>query len=210
MPTYEFPVRAANPLPEDCGYALFSALSTLAPWLHGNREVSIAPLRGRRVNGNQLHLDRKSVIQVRGITKEQAASIAGRWVNINENTVTIGLPKERVLEPCDVLATRLVIIRVETGEVIDEPRFLQGLYEKLSRIGVTASVTLTKRRTTRMKGQCFIGYSVILSDLSDKDSMTIQEGGVGWGNRWGVGVFYPGHIARRMVLQNPPMSQAAK
>lgn len=209
MPCFDFPVRSSHPLPEDCGYAIFSALSGLAPWLHANRAISIAPLRGQRVNTSRIKLDRKSMLQIRGITAEQAALLTNRWVNVNGNTMTIGTPTIREIGPTDILASRLVVIRIESDEILDEPRFLKGLYTKLHNLGVAAEVTLTKRRTLRMKDRCFIGYSVILSELSDEDSMTIQERSVGWGNRWGVGVFYPGHIARRIVLSRA-LSQAAK
>ena len=47
------------------------------------------------------------------------------------------------------------------------------------------------RRVLRIKGFTVVGYSLIVSDLSDKDSVILQEVGLGGKTKMGCGFFFP-------------------
>ena len=186
MPAYEFPVISGT-LPQDHGYPLFSALCAKFPSLHGRHDIQIAPVRGTRVDGgNNLRMDRGSVLHIRGLKAEEALAIQelGRLV-VKGKVLFLGPVRTRTLEPYSLLVSRLVILQ----GAVTEPEFLMQLSEDIPE-GVR--VTLGRQRCLRYKGKKFLGFSVVLTGLSAEDSSRIQERGLGKFTSQCCGVFYPG------------------
>ena len=186
MPAYTFILTPGVQLPQDNGYLLLSSLARNLPFLHGNPDIQIAPVRGTRLRTNHtfIQTDHKSRLHIRGITLEQAQTIRGSWVAPMGRVLGIGDFHEEALKPSTYLASRLVIL----PDVVDKAEFKQALQGLLD--GVTVNVG--NSRALAMKGRKFIGYSVHLSDLDAETALRVQQEGIGKYTSMGCGVFYPG------------------
>ena len=89
------------------------------------------------------------------------------------------------------------------GKSAEATSFLKSLQKQVSDLGVCADVILEKeifprgedgllaRRAMRVKSVTLTGYGVILDNLSERDSLLIQESGLGGKRRMGCGLFEP-------------------
>lgn len=189
---YQVTTMGSHSIPQDHGYALFSALSAKFPFLHGNKAVQIAPVRGTRTEDShpKLLLDKHSILHIRGLTPEESNRVADSWVTLNGVPILIGSKHSKPVIPSPLLVSRQVLVK--DLDNIDEYEFVTKLAELLGKMEVVADITLLKRRSLEMKSKKYIGYGVLLKGLSEGHSIKVQEHGVGWGNRFGCGVFYPG------------------
>ena len=185
---YEFTLQSTGVLPQDNGYILLSALSRKFPFLHGRREIQIAPVRGTRTPSNKIQLDRSSVLHIRGISEDEAKQISDSWVMVLGMPVCLGTYRVRHLGPSSYLVSKMVVLE----DVIDEVIFQASIREM---IGQGGSITLGKRRCARVKGQSRLGYVVHLNDLNPETSLRIQALGLGKHTSMGCGVFYAGKQA---------------
>ena len=199
-----FELRGTS-IPADHGYALYAALSRHLPWLHGNETAGIHPIHGQLIGGRQLALTRASrlVLRLPAGRLPEAIPLAGRGLDVDGATLTVGVPTVYPLHPVSSLVSRLVVIR---GFTEAEP-FLAALGRQLAERGVEGSAALVAhirqgpleghtggrypfvRRTLRIRDREVVGFAVRVSDLGPEDSLDLQAVGLGGRRRFGCGVF---------------------
>jgi len=186
MDAYEFPVRTGK-VPQDNGYALFSALCREVPPLHGRYDIQIAPLRGTRCDDDKnIRMDRGSILHIRGITAEEALKIQGCGrLFVGDQVLFLDPCRMRALVPSPLLVSRLTIL----PDMVGEMEFLATLG---GLVPTGTQVRLGRKRALSYKGRKYLGYSVVLTGLTSDDSLRIQERGIGKFTSQGCGVFYPG------------------
>lgn len=184
---YNFPIYPGTVLPRDCGYKILSSLSAKFPWLHGQTDIQIAPVRGTTVkeDGRLMRTDAHSVLHIRGITEEQARVIGGNWFPIDGQVMAVGKGSLMPTKPSSYLVSRRVVF----PGLFDD---MEVLAKALQETGVGVQGRAGKRNTIEIKGRHYIGFPVHLFDISDDDSIRIQETGIGKYTSMGCGVFYPG------------------
>jgi CRISPR-associated protein Cas6 len=193
MRSFDFPLSGV--IPQDHGYYLFAGLCSLLPELHGRRGFQVAPVRGTRRRDGNLLLDHKSILNVRGITAEEALRIQHTAFEIPTGTVLIGAASIREHRGGSVLASRQVVLR----GILDKETFEKALLEALPS-GVESSVgrehvTILPERSGKPR-QVMRGWSVRLSGLTEEQSLDIQSRGIGWERQMGCGVFYSPRYTR--------------
>lgn len=192
---FNFPLRGGV-IPRDHGYTVLSALSQSCPFLHGQRAIQIAPIRGTRgSNQNEIRLDAHSILHIRGITEAQAQQVGGSWMMVAGTVVGIGTGTLLTLNPSDHLVSHRVILR----DTVDPDEFLSRVKHVINDSRV--DVVLGRRSTLKFKGQCKIGYAVRLYGLPADLSLAIQEQGLGLCTSMGCGVFYPGTLAMALAAK---------
>jgi CRISPR-associated protein Cas6 len=202
-----FPTRG-GPLPADHGYALFGALCRLLPWLHGEAAVGVHPIGGRLEGGRQLALMPGSRLVLRLGTDRigSALPLAGKRLELDGTTLTVGVPSVRPLRPAATLVSRLVVIR----GFMEPTEFLEAVRRQLLTLGVDGEAGLLVRRgdaslegsgeratgepvrrTLRVQDKTVVGFGVVVDGLSAEHSLRLQEAGLGGRRRFGCGVFVP-------------------
>ncbi|WP_330203405.1 type I-MYXAN CRISPR-associated protein Cas6/Cmx6 [Cyanobacterium sp. DS4] len=80
----------------------------------------------------------------------------------------------------------------------DEPNgFIKAVERQLESLNILAKVNLTTksgkpiRRTMKIKGKTLIGFGVEITELSENNSILLQEQGIGGKHKMGCGVFVP-------------------
>ena len=199
----EFPVFSTSAIAADHGYHLYSGLSKVLDTLHSEDGLGVHPVRGQQVGGRKLQLMPWSSVRIRTPQDKVGDLIAlsGKSIDINGSNVRLGVPKLHALESSTALRSRLVTIK-GFMETVD---FSAAVRRQLDKLGVSeqAIVTIPQRsrkpsdeptpvrRTIRIRDKEVVGFEVILEGLSARESITVQETGIGGRRKMGCGVFVP-------------------
>lgn len=195
-----FPLKGKL-LPIDNGYLIYSALSRLCPNIHQSNNIGIHPIAGRPNRYKQLKLTQRSKLKIR-IPLEQIPLIyqflVEQTFKIGESQFHIGIPEYKALSPASSLYSRLVIIR-RSRKPED---FIEAAQRQLEKLGITGRINLLQKSngqlqcrqlTMKKKEGTFplIGYGVEVTDLSEADSIKLQQHGIGGKRKMMCGVFVP-------------------
>ena len=183
-------------IPLNHGYPLYAAISHQFPVIHDLTTLSIHPITGKPEFPHLLHLTEDSYLCLR-LPINQVPLIyrlAGKTLTLNKHQIRLGLPESTFITSHHHLYSRLVVIRG-----FDEPQpFLEAAQRQLNQRNITATLTLTNRpsgepirRTIEIKGKTLVGYGVKITDLNEKDAISLQEKGIGGKHKMGCGVFVP-------------------
>lgn len=201
-----FPVRG-DTLPSDHGYPLYAAISDTIPAVHNATWLGIHSIKGRRTGERVIELTRGARLRLR-LPLEHAplvSALAGKTLEITGHQVCLGVPTFNVIKPAKRLRSRLVMIKCKgsEGKSAEEETFKMSLEKQVKDLGISAQILLERnefpngahgslaRRVLRVKSAVLTGYGVILDNLSETDSILIQEVGLGGKRRMGCGLFDP-------------------
>jgi CRISPR-associated protein Cas6 len=186
-----FPLVGDSTLPSDHGYLLYSAISRIAPCLHGDRGVGIHPIPGRQIGARTLQLCRWSRLVVRASAERIAdlLPLAGSQLIVLDRPLRVGVPQVRPLVPAGGIRSRLVTVKGYT----ELDGFSDAARRQLDSLDVSrnATVGIGKRRTLRIKDKEIVGYEVLIEGLTAEESIRLQENGLGGRRRFGCGIFIP-------------------
>lgn len=202
-----FPVTGDS-IPVDHAYFLYAALSRMIPEIHDSNDMGIFNITGTHDNNRRQRLTTGSRLTLR-VPKENLASflpLGGQHLAIGDQTIKISdMHTITELKPARDLYSRLVIIK---GYMEPEP-FLEALTKQLEQLEIMADVALvaqpmiaafnqdrkqgTKspflRRTLNVKNQTIVGFAVSAHVVGEKDSIRLQETGLGGRRKFGCGLF---------------------
>lgn len=183
-----FPV-AGSTVPLDHGYRLFSALSSVHPWVHERPEVALAPLEGPRVPGGLKPL----ALRVRAPSSAlaQVAGLSDSEVILADARLRLGTPRLLRLEAAPALHARLVTFKAAKGSAMEEATFRACLARALARMECQGTPHLLQRRVLCISGVKVVGWEVRVEGLSAEDSLRLQVAGLGGRRHMGCGFFLP-------------------
>lgn len=199
----------------DHGYPLFSSLCRMLRFLHHPKDaeadlIGVHPINGTPVGQRLLALTPVSRLTLR-LDNSHVADIlplAGKTLDLDGSSMTVGIPEPRALKPVARLYSRLVVVK---GFLEAEP-FLEAVNRQLRDMNVQGAVVLLKRqeekslegksgrggsrspfvrRTLQVKDKTIVGYAVVVEGLSAEGSILLQEKGLGGRRHFGCGVFVP-------------------
>jgi CRISPR-associated protein Cas6 len=198
-------------VPLDHGYLLYSSISKMDPNLHQADWLGIHPINGIPAAPGRLGLTQWSRLGFR-IPADNIASVirlAGKRLALSyggrRSSLTIGLPEVYLLKPAANLFSRYVTIKLSQTEKTNQPpnreMFSDAIRAQLERMTVRGDVWIDdardshdreySRRVIHIKQKAIICYSVSVRNLSEEDSLRLQEIGVGGRRRMGCGLFIP-------------------
>lgn len=186
-----FPV-VGKTLPAEHGYALFSAFCYQVAGFHAperkHESWGLLTTPGELTGDGGLILDETARVGLRVPIGRMAdvMQLAGQEFTIDGHVIQLGSPTVEKLAPAPALASRLVLIQ---GAY--EPEGLaQEVGRQMSRLGIRGDIQIGPQRFFRMGGQITdVGHAVRIMNLSDVDSLTLMEKGIGGRRHFGCGVF---------------------
>lgn len=200
-----FPVKGDN-LYADHNHKLLGSLSQKIPQLHDLEGLAINTISGIPDEQGKITLTSYSRLYLR-LPVEAIALVyplVGQTLTIGEHQIKLGNPELQTIKGVESLKARLVTIKGYT-----EPgAFLQAAYRQLQALGIDANIGIPankegepKRLTLKInkpeRSYTIVGFSVVVSDLSEEDSIKLQIHGLGGKRRLGCGVFYPNIKVRK-------------
>lgn len=183
-------------LPADHGYGLYSAIAHKCPTLHEQKDVSISTISGEPDQKGKIYLSKSSQLRIR-LSYEadkiaQVLPLAGQTLQIGSHSIQLSIPQIFPLRPYDKLRSRIVTIK----KFQDPEPFLDAVKRQMDKLGIkgNAFVPLDEtgqpsRKAIKIKTFSVVGFSLIVTDLNDEDSLKLQAYGLGGKHRMGCGIF---------------------
>jgi CRISPR-associated protein Cas6 len=183
-------------LPADHGYGLYGAIAHLCPKIHEQEGISISTISGEPDRQGKIYLSKSSRLRIR-LPYEvdiiaQILPLAGQTLKIGTHSIQLGIPQIFQLRPFDKLRSRIVTIKK-----FQEPEpFLEAVKRQMDTLAIqgNAFIPLNEegqplRKAIKIKQYSVVGFGLVVTDLSDEDSIKLQTNGLGGKRRMGCGVF---------------------
>ncbi len=195
-------------LPADHGYRLYSAIAHLCPEIHEQEGISIQTIAGEPDGQGKIYLSRQSRLKVRLPYEPEKISLvlplAGQILTIGIHKIQLGIPQIFPLRPVEQLRSRIVTIKK-----FQQPEpFKEAAQRQLDAMGIQATLILPlneqgepSRKAIKIKSYSVVGFSLIVTDLNEADSLKLQAAGLGGKHRMGCGIFNPLPQRRRLIYE---------
>jgi CRISPR-associated protein Cas6 len=183
-------------LPADHGYGLYSAIAHLCPMVHEQEGISISTISGEPDRQGKIYLSKSSQLKIRlpyeADKIAQILPLAGQTLKVGAHSIQLSIPQIFPLRPFDKLRSRIVTIKK-----FQEPEpFLEAVKRQMDVLGIqgNAFIPLDEegqplRKAIKIKQYSVVGFGLVVTDLSDEDSIRLQTNGLGGKHRMGCGVF---------------------
>lgn len=183
-------------LPADHGYGLYSAIAHICPAVHDQEGISILTISGEPDRKGKIALSKSSQLRIRlPYEPDKLAHIlplAGKTLTIGNHSIQLNIPQIFPLRPYDKLRARIVTIKK-----FQEPEpFLEAVNRQMDALRIQGNAFVPQdetgqplRKAIKIKSYSVVGFSVIITDLNDEDSLKLQAYGIGGKRRMGCGVF---------------------
>jgi len=185
-------------LPVDHAYALSRAIQAALPWFNGEERAGVHTIHVAE-SGNGwmrpddpnalLHLSRRTklVLRVPKSRIDDAGRLTGQTLDIQGNPLQVETASARPLSDLTTLFARYIV-----SEAADENAFLQDALKQLNDMGIRPKkmlcglerIILTPQRSIRTR-------SLMLAELSQPESIRLQQQGLGSERKLGCGLFIP-------------------
>lgn len=184
-------------LPVDHAAALHKAIDNALPWfakdpLSGLHLVYVAGSQNGWLRPQEpdalLYLSRRTRLTIRVAQNrvEEALPLTGQVLDIAGNPMKIGEASKKPVTANDTLLSRHVITRNED----DENRFLQNCAAQLKELGIRFKKLLPGKQVNLRGPEDIIKTrSLMVADLPPRDSLILQEQGLGEKQTYGCGLF---------------------
>jgi CRISPR-associated endonuclease/helicase Cas3 len=205
MPTVElaFLVKGRQ-LPADHGYGLYSSIVKLVPAIREQRWFHLQTIPGIANENGKIQLTKNAKLRIR-LPWEKVPllyGLAGQNLTIGQHQIRLEIPQIFTLRPSPLLRARIVTIKGYE----DPESFLDAVKRQLEALEISCQVCISTdrkgnlaRRTIKVQRYRVIGFGIIVSDLSEQDSIKLQELGLGGKHSMGCGVMFISERERRLV-----------
>lgn len=208
-------------LPLDHAWALSSAVTQAAPWLHSSRNTAIHLVHGAE-SGNGwmrpdnsenevLHLSRRArfTLRLHRDHVDTARQLSGLKLDIDGHPLTIKEFTPQLLVPQTTIFSRYIITRSE----FDEDAFLNQVAPMIESQGIHIRKMMGGLpHTFHTPNGPLTTRSLMLSDLEKEESIRLQQYGIGEHQLYGIGIFLPhkGISAVKELNEELPQEQALR
>jgi CRISPR-associated protein Cas6 len=189
---------SGNEVPADHGYSLYQTLSALLPWLGDSEGSGIHAIHGAPTGRNDNLVINRRVKLVLRVPVERLADVralSGARIDSGAGELTIGAAKEKQLMPFANLYAPLV----DFGTA-DEVEFLGAARAELEKMTVQCGLIPGKKRKMHTPGGEIWGYSLMLHDVGQEQSLRVQEQGLGRHRAYGCGLFVPHKSIKEVAI----------
>lgn len=188
-------------VPLDHAQELSDAILEILPWMADEPQAGVHMIHGASTgNGWQrpeedtndgcIYLSRRSRMRIR-MPKHRhgdAAALVGQTIRLGEHDLTFGDFQVKPFSPLSTLFSRYVIV----GDNESEEAFVSRVAAEMKEMGITLR-----------KALCGIGHrfnlaegpvntmSIMVADLDPEEAVTLQQQGIGDGQKMGFGLFIP-------------------
>jgi CRISPR-associated endonuclease/helicase Cas3 len=190
-----FPVRGRC-LPADHNYALFAACVHVIPEIRQQTALSILTIPGFADKQGKILLTEQSCLRIRVPIPQIPLiyKLAGKSIRLGIHKIQIGIPEIFTLKPVKRLRSRIVVIKGYS-----EPEsFLNAAQRQLDNLEISGKLSIPvdkkgelSRKTLKIKRYTIVGFTTEISELSDDDSLKLQQWGIGGKRHLGCGYFLP-------------------
>lgn len=175
-------------VPFDHGQLLWQELTRLLPGLAAVKNIGVHPIRGAKTERDTVMLSKRAHLDIRlprGMAGKLAA-LSGAHLNLGGSALIVGESKVKELAPHNAIHSHFVT----TGHP-EETVFAADVEGALKSMGIPCKMVCGKSNVFRAPEGEVTVYSLALYDLTDEQSLALQETGLGIHQEIGCGVFVP-------------------
>ncbi len=174
-------------LPADYEFELWRELVRSLPWLEGLPLAGMHPLRTSPGGEGVVLLARRAklVLRLPASSVREAVKLTGCRLDVGPG-ITVGLASEKALRPWATLHAHRV-----ASKSASETEFVEEIESWLASRGIRCGIITGRRRRLQAGEREICGWSVVLHDVRDADSLYVQREGMGGERALGWGVFVP-------------------
>ena len=177
---------SGDTIPPIYQFALWDALVHHVPELAEDPLTGVVPLRTYASEAGMLLAKRsKLVLRLTASHTGHFDRLAGKRLEIGGSALQLGQGKLREIQPYPTLHSHLV------GSNKDEVAFLQDVAARLAELGIGGKLLCGMRNSLKAADRTIHGYSLVIHDLKQEDSLRLQYAGLGDDRRYGCGIFIP-------------------
>ena len=185
-------------IPTTHAYELAEALYKALPWLKEEANVGIHQIHGatsgngweRPPDGELIHLSKRSKMSLR-VPKhriDDAKKLTGQVLDIAGCPVEVGDAISKMIHPLPTICARYVVV----PEGMDETQFTFWVAEELAKRDIHLHKLLCGiSHDLSLPEGTYETRSVMIADLDQATSVSLQEEGVGPFRHYGCGIFMP-------------------
>ncbi len=175
-----------GPLSAGYPFALWDELVRHVPQLAEDAAAGVLPLRTAE-SGEEMLLPRRAklVLRLPHTLAAPAAALAGRQLDLEGCSLSLGAGKRREIQPYSTLHAQLV------AGADDEVEFMAGVAAELASLGVEGQLICGMRRSLSCAQRTIHGYGLVIHDLKPEASLRLQCAGLGAERHLGCGIFIP-------------------
>ena len=181
-----FPLMGAA-LPCDHGQAMFRAISRLIPEAASAGWLLVKDVRNvRRAGGAPQDVPLAGLrMRLPQSRVSLMLELAHRRLQVGNCSVRLGTPEISLLKPCSTLYAWCVTI----NGCATTDAFLDALVWKLDEMGIACEIEIGRRQRFCASRRSVTGFALTLHDLSEENSIALQEQGLGNHRHLGCGFF---------------------
>ena len=178
---------AGTALPADYELGLWGELVRSLPWLEGLPLAGMHPLRTSPGGEGVVLLARRAklVLRLPASSVREATRLTGCFLRVGAG-IAVGPASEKALRPWATLHAHRV-----ASQCVNETEFVAEIDDWLANRGIRCGVITGRRRLLQNGGRDIRGWSVVLHNVGDADSLRVQREGMGGERALGWGVFVP-------------------
>ena len=167
-------------------FALWDALVQHAPMLADDPHAGVVPLRTSVSEAGMMLAKRsKLVVRLSPSMADNFGELANKHLEIGGATLHLGSGRLRKIQPYSTLHAHLV------ASDKDEVAFLEEVSKRLAELGIDGKLLCGMKNTLSDKDRTIQGYSLVIHDLKQDDSLRLQYAGLAEYRRYGCGIFIP-------------------
>ncbi len=186
-------------IPVDHAWVLAAEVQRLLPWFEKEKDSALHTIhvaesgngwRRPQSGAELLHLSRRTRLTIR-VPKSKvsnAEKLCGKMLNLSGCEIQIGTSRVKPLVRSTVIFARYL----DLGENQNEELFLHAAYQELVEKDIAAPKLLCGRlHSFNTPDGTVMVRSLMLADLDMKDSIKLQQAGMGRNRKMGCGIFLP-------------------
>ena len=193
-----FPVKGGI-MTDDCVYKLFSSGCHVVPELKTSSDIFFTGISGVKSSNGEILITDRSIVRMRlPVDKIKIAYQLGNQTFVigksRQYKAYLGMPQLKMVLPSPSLKARIVTIK---GHQTPES-FIAAIARQMDAMGISGDAVIPQddkgeflRQVVRIHGKTILGFPLIVSNLSDEDSLTLQKRGIGGRKHFGCGLFLP-------------------
>lgn len=185
-------------IPTTHAFELAEALYEALPWIKDEPNVGIHQIHGatsgngweRPPDGELIQLSRRSKMSLR-VPKnriDDASKLTGKVLDIAGCTVEVGQAITKLMHPLPTIFARYVVV----PEGMDETQFTYWVADELSKRDIRLNKLLCgKSHQLDLPEGSYETRGLMIADLDQETSVSLQEDGIGPFRHYGCGIFMP-------------------
>jgi CRISPR-associated protein Cas6 len=184
MIALNFPIKGSY-FPSDHNYGTYASL------IHFNKDLrclnwQLGTITGHPQKNGLIKLGSQSSLIIRCGINDIERFIDLTILTVGKWSISLKAPVISQISPDLELSSRIAVIK----SAKNRKDMMRSLLRQSQELGINANYIIGERKTIKIKRYTIIGFEIMANCATEKDSLILQENGLGGKRKMGCGVFH--------------------